>query len=84
MYRGQRVLNVDARVRGEAQPELGAASQHLRAQDAPEPGDQYGERGWRIGGRGVGPERIDQLVPAGGSVSVQREVAEQEPPLAAG
>ena len=68
----------------ERQAQLRAAGQRALAERAPQLGEQRAERRVGRGGRLLGPERVDQLAARrAGAVAMEREVGEQEPPLAA-
>ena len=82
MDRLERLLDVHARVGREIQLKFAAAAERLRAECGSEFRDQDGERGRGGRRRGVGPQRVDELVAGQGAFTVEREVGEQKPSLA--
>ena len=83
MDRLLRGLEVDPGIRRQPQADLGAAAQHLAAEDGAQPREQRAQRRVRAGGRAPRPERLDQLVAPRRERAVDGEVGEQHARLTA-
>ena len=75
-------LDVEPRV-GQREPQVRAALDGVRPERAPQPGQQRGQPRIRRAGRVLVPDHVDELVPPHRPLAVEREVGEQQPPLAA-
>ena len=69
---------------GQAQPEGGAPVHGIGAEDPAQLGQQRVEPGVDRGRIGFTPQRLGQLVPGDVAVTVDHQVGEQQPALAAG
>ena len=69
---------------GQAQPDRGAPVNGIRAEDPAQFGQQRVEPGVDRGWIGFTPQRLGQLVPGDVAVTVDHQVGEQQPALAAG
>ena len=78
----ERDVDVEPHVR-QRQPQVRAALDRLGPERAPQPREQRGQPGVRRAGRALVPHDVDQLVPPHRPLAVEREVREQQPPLAA-
>ena len=75
-------LRVDPQRLGQREAQLGAPREPVRAERAPELGEQRGERGVRRRRRALGPQDVLELVARAGAGPVADEVGEQELALA--
>ena len=75
-------IDVEPHVR-EREPQLRAPLDRVGPQRAPHAGEQRGQAGVRRARRVVVPHHVDELVAPHRPLAVEREVREQEPPLAA-
>ena len=81
--RRARLLDVERDV-GQHEPQAAPALDGVGAERAPQARQQRGDPGVGRARRAVLPDRVDQLVAAHRALAVEREIREQEPPLAAG
>ena len=68
---------------GQREPQVRAALDRVRSERAPQPGQQRGQPRVGRAGRVLVPDHVDELVPPHRPLAVEREVGEQQPPLAA-
>ena len=80
--RGASGLHVEPHVR-EREPQLRAALDRVGPERPPQAGQERGQAGVGRARRVVVPHDVDELVASHRPLTVEREVREQEPPLAA-
>ena len=80
--RRARLVDVERHV-GQGEPQAAAPLDRVGPERPPQAREQRGEPGVGRTGRMVVPDDVDELVAAHRPVAVEREVGEQEPPLAA-
>jgi hypothetical protein len=79
--RRRRLLDVDADLAGDRQPQLAATGDDAVAQRLAQLGEQRAERGIGRGGRAFRPQHVDQLVARAPAIAVHHEVREEEAAL---